>query len=245
MSQTTQHDPNAAPKRIVICCDGTWQSSVTGQRNVPSNITRMCRSLANTGKDENNKTWQQIVFYDAGIGTGALSQLEQARQGGTGDGLIVNVIEAYNFIVNNYDQGDKVYCFGFSRGAFTARAVAGLVTDVGILKPESMQHFPEIWATYQKNTSGEEFRKSKAWMEFCNGRWPMVPKSKQNEPYRASQREMGYKDLTWGEDSHGVEVVGVFDTVGSLGVPDGRFLGFEWTRSKFHFLNVKLSPCKH
>lgn len=66
---------NANPKRLVIACDGTWQSSVEldATKGVPSNITRLCRILANsgTGRDENGNevVWQQIVHYDAGVGT--------------------------------------------------------------------------------------------------------------------------------------------------------------------------------
>ena len=128
-----------APKRIVICCDGTWQSSVTNVDNVPSNITRIARYLLKVGKDAKGEQWQQLVYYDAGIGTGA-SSIEAAREGMTGSGFVGNVIEAYNFIVLNYNPGDQIFCFGFSRGAYTARAVAGLVTDIGIVKPRDMQY---------------------------------------------------------------------------------------------------------
>ena len=58
----------------------------------------------------------------------------------TGSGFVGNVIEAYNFIVLNYNPGDQIFCFGFSRGAYTARAVAWLVTDIGIVKPRDMQY---------------------------------------------------------------------------------------------------------
>lgn len=68
--------PDANPKRLIIACDGTWQSSVEldPKKGVPSNITRLCRVIASngTGKDENGKeiVWPQIVHYDAGVGTG-------------------------------------------------------------------------------------------------------------------------------------------------------------------------------
>lgn len=127
-----------APKRIVICCDGTWQSSVTNVTNVPSNVTQIARYLLKAGKGKGDQVWQQVVYYDAGIGTG-VSALEADIQGGTGTGFVGNVIEAYNFIVLNYNPGDQVFCVGFSRGAYTARAVAGLVTDIGIIKPRDMQ----------------------------------------------------------------------------------------------------------
>jgi uncharacterized protein (DUF2235 family) len=66
------------PKRIIICCDGTWQSATKG---CPSNVTRLSRILANAGKDEHGKVWQQIVYYDAGIGTGAMGDFEKQKQG--------------------------------------------------------------------------------------------------------------------------------------------------------------------
>jgi uncharacterized protein (DUF2235 family) len=140
-SQGGFHDTSLkpAPKRIVICCDGTWQSSVSTVDNVPSNITRIARYLLRVGKDTKGEQWQQLVYYDAGIGTGG-SAMEATREGVTGSGFVGNVIEAYNFIVLNYNPGDQVFCFGFSRGAYTARAVAGLVTDIGIVKPRDMQY---------------------------------------------------------------------------------------------------------
>lgn len=171
---------NNVPKRIVICCDGTWQSSVSGKKNIPSNITRLCRHIARAGTDRKGKTWQQIVYYDSGVGTGELTDFEAKRQGAIGDGLAVNVIEAYNFIVLNWSPGDEIFCFGFSRGAFTARAVAGLVTDIGIMEPRDLQIFPEIYDIYKKNipkkVSNQKdyvqkpFEESDGWKEWVEGK---------------------------------------------------------------------------
>lgn len=238
------------PKRLIVCCDGTWQSSVSGKRNIPSNVARLARTIAKAGQDHQGKKWQQIVYYDSGVGTGSLAWVEQARQGGTGDGLVVNVLEAYNFLVNNYAPGDQIFCFGFSRGAFTARAIAGLVTDIGIFKPWNMQSFAPLWAAYQKNTAKHDFRKTKQWFEFINGMRPMVPEDQQDLPYTRKAWEVGHKDAVNGdrlpvwEHSNVVEVVGVFDTVGSLGLADTRFMNDVSSRKKFEYLNVKLSPCK-
>lgn len=60
-----------APKKLVICCDGTWQSSVSldPKNGVPSNVTRLCRVLAGAGVDREGKVWQQVVYYDSGVGT--------------------------------------------------------------------------------------------------------------------------------------------------------------------------------
>ena len=241
-------DSHAAPKRIVICCDGTWQSSVSGLKNIPSNVTRLARSIARSGKDKDGKVWQQIVYYDAGIGTGDLGQAEANRQGGTGIGFVGNVIEAYNFIVLNYNLGDEIFCFGFSRGAYTARAVAGLVTDIGIVCPQDLQDFPDLYALYQKNPDGLHFRKSQAYLEWVNG----VHSKKQANGGSGIPSEWDsppHHDAP--ESSRFVKVVGVFDTVGSLGIPD-----LPWTRFNLKFLekavgisepgfhNIHLSPCE-
>lgn len=211
----------AAPKRIVLCCDGTWQSSVSGKHNLPSNITRIARTIAKAGRDDNGKVWQQVVYYDSGVGSGSLSKFESNRQGATGDGLVVNVLEAYNFVVNNYSPGDKIYCFGFSRGAFTARAIAGMITDLGVMKPDNMQNFASLFAAYQKNTSKYNFRKTKEYFEWKRGKAPFVPESqKEMCDLKIPWYDMG----TWGEmeydNSRSIELVGVFDTVGSLGLAD-------------------------
>ncbi|KAF4955845.1 hypothetical protein FGADI_4240 [Fusarium gaditjirri] len=241
-----KEDAFAAPKRIIICCDGTWQSSVSGLKNIPSNVTRLARSIARSGKDKDGKVWQQVVYYDAGIGTGDLGQAEANRQGGAGIGFVGNVIEAYNFIVLNYNIGDEIFCFGFSRGAYTARAVAGLITDIGVVCPKDLQDFPDLYALYQKNPDGFHFRKSQAYMEWVNG----VPSK--NEANGGSQilsqwDSPPHHDAP--ESSRFVKVVGVFDTVGSLGIPD-----LPWTRFNLKFLekavgiadpgfhNIHLSP---
>lgn len=241
-----------APKRLIVCCDGTWQSSVSGLKNIPSNVTRLARSIAGSGKDADGKVWQQIVFYDSGIGTGELSKGEKDRQGGFGIGFVGNVIEAYNFIVLNYQPGDQIFCFGFSRGAYTARAVAGLINDIGVISPKAMQDFPDLYALYQKHDDSFTFRKSTVYREWAHG----VLAAEQ--PPRA---EGGYQEpAVYDKPPHGdapessrvVQVVGVFDTVGSLGIPD-----MTWTKWNLKFLekvvgipqpgfhNVALSPCKN
>lgn len=73
----------AQPKRIVICCDGSWQSSVSldPKKGVESNVTRIARVLAKAGTDKNGKEWEQVVYYDAGVGAGKGSLLNGSIQG--------------------------------------------------------------------------------------------------------------------------------------------------------------------
>lgn len=200
-----------------------------------------------THTDRNPK----LVYYDSGIGTGDLSTSERRRQGGLGAGLTTNVIEAYNFIVLNYEPGDEIFCFGFSRGAYTARAVAGLVTDIGVIKPIHMQVFPEIYRAYQTNEEGKPFRETQAWKDFVYGKL-----SKRGEELGESRRNFGpqeraqsweinpHGDLAVSQESRKVKVVGVWDTVGSLGIPDVGFLDFARERAKYAFHNVKLNECE-
>ena len=239
-----------ASKRIIVLCDGTWQSSVTGLKNIPSNITRLARSIARSGKDASGKIWQQVAYYDEGIGTGDLTDVEKKRQGGLGIGFVGNVIQCYNFIVMNYSPGDQIFCFGFSRGAYTARAVAGLVNDIGVISPRDMQDFPDLYTLYQNNTDSNGFRKSKGYREWVNG------VLKENQPPQASeggfQPPPDYEKPPHSlppESSRTVQVVGVFDTVGSLGIPKLPYLSLGWLKDmigvrKVGFHNVDLSPCK-
>ena len=81
MATQNGHQLKPAPKRIIITCDGTWQSAVSGKQNIPSNVTRLCRYLAKCGRDDKGKVWQQVVYYDAGVGTGALWGIESFTQG--------------------------------------------------------------------------------------------------------------------------------------------------------------------
>ena len=211
----------ANPKKIILCCDGTSQSSVSGELSLPSNITRIARTIAKAG-DDGKEVWQQLVYYDAGVGTGALSWIESVRQGATGDGLITNVLEAYNFVVNNYSPGDKIYCFGFSRGAFTARAIAGMITDFGVIKPDSMKDFPSLFAAYKKNTNKYNFRKTKEYFEWYAGKDPLEHESQKD----TVRKHEAVGDIAY-ENSQLVELVGVFDTVGSLALQTQSFISMQ------------------
>ncbi|KAF2467415.1 uncharacterized protein BDR25DRAFT_291791 [Lindgomyces ingoldianus] len=238
------------PRRLIVCCDGTWQSSVSGSDNVPSNVTKLCRLINRIGDDQkkdSSKKWHQLVYYDGGIGTGALSNWEKTRQGGTGLGLAENVIEAYNFIVLNYQPGDEIFCFGFSRGAYTARAVAGLVTDIGVFEPRHMQIFPEVYRLYKSNKTGIAFRETDAWKNIVNGKkWDKSP-SPSNEPNKsraqldAEKWEIPPRGELAIDGSNKVKVVGVWDTVGSLGIPDIAWIDNTSLRSKYAFHNVSLN----
>ncbi len=125
-------------KNIVICCDGTGNEI---SENI-SNVLKLYRCLRKTGKTEPN----QVVFYDPGVGT--LARPDPWRKVwqdtitilglATGYGLDDNVLAGYEFLVNNYQEDDDVYLFGFSRGAYTVRVLAGLIHKVGLVSPQQI-----------------------------------------------------------------------------------------------------------
>jgi uncharacterized protein (DUF2235 family) len=125
-------------RNIVICCDGTGNEI---SENI-SNVLKLYRCLRKTEKT----TPRQLVFYDPGVGTLARPDVwHKLRQDfnailglATGYGLDDNVLDAYQFLVNNYQDGDQIYLFGFSRGAYTVRVLAGLIHKVGLVSPQQV-----------------------------------------------------------------------------------------------------------
>jgi uncharacterized protein (DUF2235 family) len=113
-------------KRIILLSDGTGNAAARVWR---SNVWRLFESLDLTKPD-------QVAIYDDGVGTASFRPL--ALLGGAfGWGLKRNVIELYTFLCRNYEPGAQIYGFGFSRGAFTMRILAGLVVNQGVVKAEA------------------------------------------------------------------------------------------------------------
>ena len=118
-----------------------------------TNIARLGRATLTDSVDDG---FQQIIYYQAGVGSSTEhSWLAKNYQGMTGVGLLQNVREAYGFLCNNYDYGDEIYITGFSRGAFTARSVAGMVDKVGILTKKGLEKFYEAFYYYENAPSDQ------------------------------------------------------------------------------------------
>jgi uncharacterized protein (DUF2235 family) len=119
------------PKKIVICCDGTGNQF--GEQN--SNVIKLFKTLI---CDQN-----QIAYYHPGVGTmgsrNALSFIGKAWTKIIGlafaYGISENISDAYQFLMHNFETEDQLYIFGFSRGAYTARALCGMLHTVGLLRP--------------------------------------------------------------------------------------------------------------
>jgi uncharacterized protein (DUF2235 family) len=188
-------------KRLVLCCDGTWNSPV---RSSVSNIEKIARSV-HTGIGPDGI--QQMVFSVEGVGARGY-RVDALLGGAFGYGLSRNVVAGYRDLALNYEPDDEIYVFGFSRGAYTARSVAGMIAAVGLLTADALAQrsagnlLAEAEALYRDHSPGRRERIS-AFHEHC---YPQVP----------------------------ITFLGVFDTVGALGVP-----GITRPRSKFH--DVRLS----
>lgn len=122
----------AAPKNIILLSDGTGNAA---NKVWKSNVWRVFESLDLRGDN-------QIAFYDDGVGTSSFKPLA-ILGGAIGWGLKRNVLDIYKFLCVNYQPGDKIYGFGFSRGAFTMRVVIGLVVHQGLVAGETEEEIYE------------------------------------------------------------------------------------------------------
>ena len=211
------------PKKLVVCCDGTWNTPRT-----ETNIFRTYRFLRAVLANPTEVTQKEgvqtcggraadgsevVLFYDAGVGTEWFSRL---LGGGAGVGLSDNVRDAYHFLGHNYSPDSEIYLFGFSRGAYTARSLCGFIKAAGLLDKPSAK---DVWRAYMERyvtpaheaagvvarPSGWNADKIRDWL---------------GEKASDAVGRLGPDVATL--PTHGdvqIKFLGVYDTVGALGVP--------------------------
>lgn len=200
-------------KRIIICCDGTWNTA--DQRN-RTNVAKIYDAILPEAPDG---TVQERRYLQ---GVGTLSLLDKLPGGVFGAGLWKNVQEAYCEIVDIYEPRDELYFFGFSRGAYTARSTVGMIRKCGILRrdgdaAERARLIEEAYDRYRNRG--------------------LDPDAPDMETFR-SERCVRFRDGLFA-DVPPVRFVGVWDTVGALGIPVG-LVGRIWNR-RHRFHDVSLS----
>ena len=187
----------ASTRQIVICCDGT-NNNLTGRMR-DTNVVKLCQLLSDDPKSE------VLTFYDPGVGNpGELPgatvwdtitrRAERIAGLAFGRGVYENMAECYQFLMDHYRPGDQIYIFGFSRGAFTARSVAGLINQFGVLRAHMRSMVPTLIHTYFADRGSSEAQRKAIAAQTCK--------------------------LFAPSDAQYVEIhfVGVWDTVASVGM---------------------------
>ena len=190
-------------KKIIVCADGTWNTphGVGAEAN-DTNVRKLYLALFDDPS--------QLRYYDSGVGTDG-TPIDHLFGGAMGEGLFQKVQDGYEFVAYVYDPGDEIYLFGFSRGAYTARSLAGMIARFGVpTKNLDNMTVKLIFNAYRE----PDPNKKKILQDGLNQHYAFAP-----------------VDLN---------MVGVWDTVGSMGIPGLLFSIFD--QQKYGFLDTTLHP---
>jgi uncharacterized protein (DUF2235 family) len=190
-------------KKIILCADGTWNTP-HGPSELPNdtNVRKLYLLLSDDPT--------QLKYYDSGVGTDG-TPFEHFFGGTMGDGLFQKVQDGYEFLSYVWDPGDEIFIFGFSRGAYTARSLGGMIAFFGVPN---------------KNLDNRTVRR-------IFGAYRLTDHAQRLAAKAALNAEYGLADVH-------VRMVGVWDTVGALGIPGHLFNNFD--QAKYGFLDTTLSP---
>lgn len=240
-------------KRLAVFCDGTWVGRETEVEDAPpSNIRQLANMVGEVQYATDDKTAAKvhpikphktatqgsspdiIAGYQEGVGLNK-TFLQYIWDGATASTISDECIAVYRFIVENYTSDHEIWLFGFSRGAFTVRCVAGMINNCGIIK-----RLPEYTDAEVQRLCYEVFRTYRSNLPVD------APKSEE------CQRWKGLDDRVW-QVKRPIRFMGVIDTVGALGIPRlNAGIGFDW--SPFEFFDQTVStvvqhvyhaPCLH
>ncbi len=221
-----------ALKRIAIFCDGTWNRD---DAKTPTHVVRLAQSVRPTAADGVS----QYVIYIPGVGIGQgvtrVSRFVDRIAGGAfGLGLDDRILEAYRALIFSYEPGDQIYIFGFSRGAYTARSLVGLIRTAGIPMPAMTDRIPEAMALYRARGEAHTKPDSGYMLERRRSLSPQVATSEREETWRRETHGEGCLRLK-------IAFLGVWDTVGALGLP--KFLGLvaRFVNAHYAFHDAALS----
>ncbi|GAA5932161.1 hypothetical protein JCM1841_001214 [Sporobolomyces salmonicolor] len=185
-------------KRMVLLCDGTLKDADSQQdTDLYTNIGRMSRALLEED-NRSNPPIDQIKYYQSGVGT----------EGSGVGGWFRERTLLYNFICLNWETGDELLLLGFSRGAYTIRLLASLISIIGVLHPRrSMQLFPALFEALDDRTGQDPKHDAKVARR--------VQKLLSQFSADKNQKDLAYS----GKGKFLIKAIGVFDTVGTRGRP--------------------------
>jgi hypothetical protein len=190
-------------KNIVFCADGTWSHPGETEKGLPAdtNVYKFFKALTQSAT--------QAAHYDDGVGADG-TPIDRLMGAAIGDGLFRKIRDGYTVIARSYDDGDGIHLFGFSRGAYTARSLAGMIAICGLPAPGKFTDAAtrEAFAAYRAGAHRQKLLDS------------FVAR------YEA-------RDVK-------IDMLGVWDTVGALGIPGGLFAGLD--EQFYGFLDTSLHP---
>jgi len=214
-----------AGKNIVLCSDGTGNTAIKARG---TNVFKLYEAVDIQGHKHAPTLKPQVAFYDDGVGTSRLAPLKLLT-GAFGIGFSKNVRDLYTELVHVYEPGDHIYLFGFSRGAYTVRALSGLIQYCGIVDIKQVGY--------------ESLRKCvrSCWTAFRQEAFKRVSESQRREgqptaDYSREDRERRERFCAVIDETHvpdgavTIDFVGVWDTVGAVGMP------FEELRELFNWI---------
>ena len=146
INRLASEGPESIVKNIVVCCDGTMGKYDSEDEN--TNVVRLFERLDKDGE-------KQISFYDPGVGTHSFEKniisrrVDKAKMAAFGTGIRSNIEDAYRYLMDQYEPEDKVFLFGYSRGAYTVRALAGMLHKCGLLTKGSNNLVPYATRVYK------------------------------------------------------------------------------------------------
>jgi T6SS, Phospholipase effector Tle1-like, catalytic domain len=189
-------------KRIVILIDGTWNEEGIGN---DTNLAKLDPGYGSTPfiKPTAANGTSQRTFYHKGVGVEP-DWIKRILGGAIGVGLKKLVQDCYGLVVDNYEHGDEIYIFGFSRGAYAARALAGLIGASGIQRQRDTQGFETLWKHYRVKPAARN-----------------APQSARGSDKKAIDNYAAMRAKNAVHEDRAIKCVGVWDTVGSYGVPAG------------------------
>lgn len=233
-------------KQVVFCADGTWNSPHQDENEDrtpdPTNVYKLFLRLEGElcadslrEADEQEKAWVrdgetlQVAKYLHGVGD-SRNPIAKVMGGAFGAGVISRIVRGYTFISRNHAPGDRIVVLGFSRGAYTARALAGLIASQGLLAPHLTQDREQAYRCG-----------AQAWYRYrrASGRETILAHLAEvvsDLPAFLSSLTLGEQDLV---PVDGIACVGVWDTVGAMGFPE--YAGNGERLDAFRFVDTTLS----
>src|SRR2546423_6815848 len=195
-------------RKLVVCADGTWNQVEKADADtlVSTNVSKLASALERKDAQGN----PQILCYLEGVGT---HPEERLGGGAFGAGLSANIIRAYDILVRSFEPGDSLHFFGFSRGAYTVRSLAGLLGNSGLLRRSASASVEDAFALYR-----DRLKKS-------------TPGSVRARVFR----QMHSNEVE-------IEFIGVWDTVGTLGVPFFGYRIWQWLGYAWEIRDIELGP---